>query len=87
MFRSFWSAITSEESVASIREKRRRADSLKRGNLERVSQIKTALESVGLKSEELKKEELIRLLIDHYNPKLGGETKLRAESGSLGLEG
>lgn len=86
MFRSFWSAITSEESVASVREKRRRADSLKKGNLERTNQIKTSLESIGLKSDELKKEELIRLLIDHYNPKLGGETKLRSESGSLGLE-
>jgi hypothetical protein len=87
LFRSFWSAITSEETVASIRDKRRRAESLKKGNLERVGQIKTALESIGLKSEELNKEELIRLMIDHYNPKLGGETKLKADSGSLGLEG
>lgn len=86
MFRSFWSAITNEESVSSVREKRRRADNLKKGNLERVGQIKTALEAIGLKSEELKKEELIKLLIDHYNPKLGGETKLRTDSGSLGLE-
>lgn len=86
MFRSFWSAITNEETVSSVREKRRRADNLKKGNLERVGQIKTALESIGLKSEELKKEELIKLLIDHYNPKLGGETKLRTDSGSLGLE-
>jgi hypothetical protein len=87
MFRSFWSAITNEESVASIRDKRRRADTLKKGNLERTNQIKTALESVGLKSEELKKEDLIKLMIDHYNPKLGGETKLRTDTGSLGLEG
>ncbi len=86
IFRSFWASITNEETVASIRDRRRRADSLKKGNLERVGQIKTALESIGLKSEELKKEELIRLMIDHYNPKLGGDNKLRADTGSLGFE-
>jgi hypothetical protein len=85
-FRSFWSAITNEETVMSIRDKRRRAESLKKGNLERVSQIKSALESTGLKSEELKKDELIRLMIDHYNPKLGGETKLKGDTEGMGLE-
>lgn len=87
MFRSFWSAITAEESVASIREKRRRAETMKKGNLERVNQVKTALESVGIKSVELKKEEIIRLMMDHYNPKLGGEARLRSDTAKLGLEG
>lgn len=87
MFRSFWSAITTEESVATIREKRRRAETMRKGNLERLNQVKTALESIGIKSTELNKEEIVRLMMDHYNPKLGGEARLRSDTGKLGLEG
>jgi len=76
IFRSFWSAISSEESVSSIREKRRRADAMKKGNYERLSTVKTSLESVGIKSEELKKDELIKLLIGYYNPRVNSEVKV-----------
>lgn len=76
LFRSFWSAITSEETIVSIREKRRKAESMKKGNLERLSTIKTSLESVGIKSEEVKKDELIKLLIGYYNPKVNTEVKI-----------
>ena len=44
IFRSFWSAITSEETIGSIREKRRNAEVMRKANAERVSTIKTALE-------------------------------------------
>lgn len=77
IFRSFWSAITSEETIVSIREKRRKAESMKKGNLERLSTIKTSLESVGIKSEEVKKDELIKLLIGYYNPKVNAEVKIK----------
>lgn len=75
IFRSFWSAISSEETIFSIREKRRRADVMKKGNIERINTIKTSLESVGIKSEELKKDELIKLLIGYYNPKVNADVK------------
>ncbi len=77
IFRSFWSAITSEETIVSIREKRRKAESMKKWNLERLSTIKTSLESVGIKSEEVKKDELIKLLIGYYNPKVNAEVKIK----------
>ena len=79
MFRSFWAAITSEESVASIREKRRNIDSLRKGNIERVANIKSALEGIGMQAVELEKDALVKLLIDYYNPKLSGETKIRGD--------
>ncbi len=44
LFRSFWSAITSEETVLSIRAKRRNFESLRKGNSERAATIKNALE-------------------------------------------
>jgi hypothetical protein len=46
IFRSFWSALSQEESVVDIRANRRRTDMLRKGNGERVSTIKTSLESI-----------------------------------------
>lgn len=85
MFRSFWAAITSEESVASIREKRRNIENLRKGNMERTTSIKSSLESIGMQATELGKDELVKLLIDYYNPKLNGETKLRGSVDSYNL--
>lgn len=86
MFRSFWSAITSEETVGSIREKRRNIDVMRKANAERVSTIKTTLESIGIKSEELGKDALIKLLYDYYNPKVNGENKIREKIDNLNVE-
>ncbi len=86
MFRSFWSAITAEETVGSIREKRRNIDVMRKANLERVSTIKTTLEGIGIKGEELKKDELIKLLYDYYNPKVNGENKIREKMENLNVE-
>jgi hypothetical protein len=77
VFRSFWSAITSEETVTSIREKRRRSEVMRKGNFERLSTIKTSLESIGIKSDEVKKDEIIKLLIGYYNPKVSADTKIK----------
>lgn len=77
VFRTFWSAITSEETVTSIRDKRRRSDSMKKANFERLSTIKSSLEGIGIKSDEVKKDELIKLLIGYYNPKVNTEVKIK----------
>lgn len=71
IFRTFWSSITNEDSILDIRAKRRNYEKMRKSNSERVSTIKTSLESVGLKSHELGKDELIKLLYDYYNPKIG----------------
>lgn len=86
MFQNFWAAITSEETVMSIRARRRNAENLRKGNSERVSTIKSSLESIGLKSEELDKDALVRLLYDYYNPRVGGEMKIRESVDSMGLQ-
>lgn len=77
VFRTFWAAITSEETVMSIRDKRRRSESLKKSNFERLSTIKTSLEGIGIKSDEVKKDDLIKLLIGYYNPKVNAEVKIQ----------
>lgn len=77
VFRTFWAAITQEETVTSIRDKRRRAESMRKANFERLSTIKTSLEGIGIKSEEVKKDELIKLLIGYYNPKVNADIKVK----------
>ncbi len=77
IFRSFWSAISQTESVADIRANRSRVQKLHKGNSERLSTIKMSLESIGLRAEELKKDELIKLLYNYYNPRVGAENIMR----------
>lgn len=38
-----------------------------------------SLESVGLKAEEVKKEELIKLIYNYYNPRIKIENILKAD--------
>ena len=85
LFRTFWSALSQEESVADIRSNRVRIDQLKRRNYERVSTIKTSLESIGLKAEPLQKEDLIKLIYNYYNPRLRTENNLKSETTNLNL--
>lgn len=85
LFRTFWSALSQEESVADIRSNRVRLDQLKRWNYERVSTIKMSLEAIGLKAEPLQKEDLIKLIYNYYNPRLRTENNLKSESETLNL--
>lgn len=79
VFRSFWSALSQEESVADIRNGRIRLEKLRKWNFERLSTVKMSLESVGLKAEEVKKEELIKLIYNYYNPRIKIENILKAD--------
>ncbi len=85
LFRSFWSALSQEESVADIRSNRVRLEQLKKWNFERISTIKTSLESIGLKAEPLGKEDLIKLIYNYYNPRLRTENNLKSETENLNL--
>jgi hypothetical protein len=86
VFQNFWSAITQEESISSIRDKRSRTDNLKKENYERLITIKGSLESIGIKSTELKKDDLIKLLIAYYNPKVNTDIAIREDIGKFNVE-
>lgn len=77
IFKNFWSAITQEENISTIRDRRRRITSMKKDNLERLMTIKTSLEQIWIKSEELQKDELVKYLMNYYNPKLNSEIKIK----------
>lgn len=85
VFRSFWSALSQEESVTDIRANRSRLERLKKWNFERLSTIKMSLEAIGLKAEEVKKEDLIKLIYNYYNPRLKTENVLKADTDTLNL--
>ncbi len=85
VFKSFWSALSQEESVADIRANRLRTDRLHKGNHERLTTVKMSLESIGLKADEVKKEDLIKVIYNYYNPRLKTENTLKADTNELNL--
>lgn len=85
IFRSFWSALSQEESVADIRGNRIRLEKLKKWNFERLSTVKMSLEAIWLKAEPLNKDNLIKLIYNYYNPRLRTENNLKSETENLNL--
>jgi hypothetical protein len=77
--RNFWTSLSGEESLASIRDKRRNVERLKKANMERAATIQSSLESIGLRATPLEKDELFRLFIAYYNPKIHSDLKVKAE--------
>lgn len=86
IFKNFWSAITQEENISTIRDRRRRISTMKKENLDRLMTVKTSLEQIWIKSEEVWKDELIKYLMNYYNPKLNSETKIRDWINNMNLE-
>ncbi len=86
LFRGFWAAMSQEETVGSIREKRRKTESLRQGNLERLNIVKGNLEQIGIRSEEVTKDELVKLLIAYYNPRIGGDIRIKNDFRSVNIE-
>jgi len=85
VFKSFWSALSQEESVADIRSNRLRTERLRKWNHERLTTVKMSLESIGLKADEVKKEDLIKVIYNYYNPRLKTENTLKADTEDLNL--
>jgi hypothetical protein len=44
-----------------------------------------SLESIGLKADEVKKEDLIKVIYNYYNPRLKTENTLKADTNELNL--
>ena len=85
VFKSFWSALSQEESVVDIRNNRVRMTRMKKWNYERLSQVKSNLESIGLKADEVDKEDLVKLIYNYYNPRVKNELLLKWEVENMDL--
>lgn len=86
IFKNFWAAITQEENVWTIRERRRNIDKLKKDNLDRLMTVKISLEQIWMKSEEVPKDELIKLMMNYYNPKVNTELKIKDDINKINIE-
>lgn len=85
VFKSFWSALSQEESVADIRNNRIRMTRMKKWNYERLSTVKMSLEAIGLKADEVNKEELVKLVYNYYNPRIKNENLLKNDIDTMNL--
>lgn len=85
VFKSFWSALSQEESVADIRNNRIRMTRMKKWNYERLSTVKMSLEAIGLKADEVNKAELVKLVYNYYNPRIKNENLLKNDIDTMNL--
>lgn len=60
-----------------IKEQIRGFTSMKKWLISRTNMVKTWLENLWIKATELDKEELIKFLIDYYNPRLDNFTEIK----------
>lgn len=78
VFKNFWSSITSGNDILKIRSQIRNFAKSKKWLINRANTVKTSLENIGIRSTELDKSELVKLLSDYYNPSLDNFTSIKS---------
>lgn len=69
-FKNFWASINAWDELIGIRSQLRSLSTMKKWLATRINTIKTSLESIWIKANELDKSETIKFLTDYYNPSL-----------------
>ncbi len=77
----FWNNI----DKAKIKEQLRSFTSMKKWLISRANMIKTWLENIWIKATDLEKEELIKFLIDYYNPRLDNFTEIKTDISNINI--
>ena len=79
-FKQFWKSIfNSWVDIAMIKSQIRQFSKTKKELLSRANSIKTWLENIWVKAQELEKSELVNFLIDYYNPRLDNFTEIKSD--------
>ncbi len=68
-----------------IKQQLRNLSNLKKWLNSRANMIKTWLENIWIKATELDKEELIKFLIDYYNPRLDNFTEIKTDISNFNI--
>ena len=76
VFKSFWQSINGWQDLLKLRSQIRNFTTLKKWLVARSNSIKTWLENVWLKAEELNKQELVKFLTEYYNPSIDSLVKM-----------
>ncbi len=67
-FKNFWASINGQDDLLTIKSQMRNLNKNKKGLIQRTNSVKTSLESIWIRAQELDKNDLIKFLHDYYNP-------------------
>ncbi len=79
MFANFWNSINGKDDVLKIRSQIRTFSNLKKWLASRVNTVKSSLESIWIRAEELEKHDLVKFLADYYNPTMENFVSVKAD--------
>lgn len=85
VFKSFWQSINWWQDLLKLRAQIRNFTKLKKWLIARSNSIKTWLENVWLKAEELNKQELVKFLTEYYNPSIDSLIKMWKDSAEYNI--
>ncbi len=85
IFKSFWRAINNGDDIVKIRDQIKNFSGMKKWISGRVNTVKTSLESIGIRSSELGKTELVWLLSEYYNPALWNLRPMKSDISEYNL--
>lgn len=84
-FKNFWASINWQDDIFAIKSQIRNLNKNKKALQTRVNSIKTSLESIWIRANELDKTELVKFLTDYYNPTLESFNTVRTTSENYNL--
>jgi len=84
-FKNFWSWINGQDDLFKIREQLRQFTGIKKWLSTRVNWVKTSLESMWIKANEINKSDLVKLLKDYYNPRLDNYTAIKTDISDINV--
>lgn len=79
MFTNFWNSINWKDEILKIRSQIRTFSNLKKWLVSRVNTVKTSLESIWIRAEELEKHDLVKFLADYYNPTMENFVSVKSD--------
>lgn len=68
--KNFWESINQAQDITKVKTQIRAFTRNKKELVKRVNGVKTWLENIGIKAEEITKQELVSFLTDYYNPRM-----------------
>ena len=78
-FKNFWASINGQDDLLKVKSQIKTLQKHKKSLSNRVNAIKTSLESIWIKANELEKTDLVKFLSEYYNPTLDSYQNLKSD--------
>lgn len=85
VFKSFWRAMSNSDDISKVRNQIKNFSSLKKWLIGRVNTVKSSLESIWIRTSELDKNELVKLMSEYYNPTLWNLRSMKSDISQYNL--